>query len=164
MMFHQPGEPDTISFLRRAFFTITRAPQVPSKIVLRARAHASKPAAAAIAACDSRLRLVAISFGQCLRDTVESLLRAKRQGMPTFGITDSDTTPIARHADAHLVALVATPTFLNSYVAPMAAITAIHVACAHVGPKGSLTRLRPTDREYVSGTRWYREPKSNSHK
>ena len=108
--------------------------------------------------------LIAISFGQCLRETVESLLRAKRQGVPTFGITDGETTPIARHADSYLVALVASPSFLNSYVAPMAAITAIHVACAHIDPKSSLTRLRPTDREYASGTRWYREPKSNNHK
>lgn len=108
--------------------------------------------------------LIAISFGQCLRDTVESLLRAKRQGVPTFGITDSDTTPIARHADGHLVALVASPSFLNSYVAPMAAITAIHVACAHIDPKSSLTRLLPTDREYASGARWYREPKGNNHR
>ncbi len=108
--------------------------------------------------------LIAISFGQCLRDTVESVLRAKRQGVPTFGITDSDTTPIARHSDAHLVALVASPSFLNSYVAPMAAITAIHVACAHIDPKSSLTRLLPTDREYASGTRWYREPKGNNHR
>ena len=108
--------------------------------------------------------LIAISFGQCLRDTVDSVLRAKRQGVPTFGITDSDTTPIARYADNHVVTLVASPSFLNSYVAPMAAITAIHVACAHIDPKSSLTRLRPTDREYASGTRWYREPKSNNHK
>jgi len=108
--------------------------------------------------------LIAISFGQCLRDTVESVLRAKRLGVRTFGITDSDTTPIARNADAHIVALVASPSFLNSYVAPMAAITAIHVACAHIDPKSSLTRLRPTDREYASGARWYREPKSNNQK
>jgi DNA-binding MurR/RpiR family transcriptional regulator len=108
--------------------------------------------------------LIAISFGQCLRDTVDSVLRAKRQGVPTFGITDSDTTPIARYADNHVVTLVASPSFLNSYVAPMAAITAIHVACAHIDPKSSLTRLRPTDREYASGTRWYRESKSSNHK
>ena len=117
-----------------------------------------------VKALTSKDLLIAISFGQCLRDTVESVLRAKRQGVPTFGITDSDTTPIARHADAHLVALVASPSFLNSYVAPMAAITAIHVACAHIDPKSSLTRLRPTDREYASGARWYREPKSNNHR
>ncbi|HKY28425.1 MAG TPA: MurR/RpiR family transcriptional regulator [Pyrinomonadaceae bacterium] len=103
--------------------------------------------------------LIAISFGQCLRDTVEAVLRAKKQDVPTFGITDGDTTPIARYCDNHLVASVASPSFLNSYVAPTAAITAIHVACSHVDPKRALTLLRPTDREYASGPRWYREPK-----
>ena len=107
----------------------------------------------------SRDVLVAITFGQCLRDTVESVLRAKAQGVPTFGITDSETSPIARYCDAYLITPVVSPSFLNSYVAPMAAISAIHVACAHIDPKRSLNRLRPTDREYASGHRWYREPK-----
>ncbi len=106
--------------------------------------------------------LVAISFGQCLRDTVEAVLRAKKQGVPTYGITDSDTTPIARYCDMHLVASVVSPSFLNSYVAPTAAINAIHVACSHIDPKRALTRLRPTDREYASGSRWYREPKGSN--
>ncbi len=103
--------------------------------------------------------LIAISFGQCLRVTVEAVQQASKQGVATFGITDSDTTPIARYCDAHLVAAVVNPSFLNSYVAPMALISAIHVACAHINPKRSLTRLKPTDKEYLSGPRWYREPK-----
>jgi DNA-binding MurR/RpiR family transcriptional regulator len=115
-----------------------------------------------VKAMTSKDVLVAISFGQCLKDTVEAVRQAKKQGVPTFGITDSETTPIARYCDNHLVALVVSPSFLNSYVAPMAAITAIHVACAHIDPKISLTRLRPTDREYASGPRWYREPKGSN--
>ncbi|MGH9837807.1 MAG: MurR/RpiR family transcriptional regulator [Blastocatellia bacterium] len=103
--------------------------------------------------------LIAISFGQCLRVTVEAVRQASKQGVATFGITDSDTTPIARYCDAHLVAAVVIPSFLTSYVAPVALISAIHVACAHVNPKRSLTRLKPTDKEYLSGPRWYREPK-----
>ncbi len=106
--------------------------------------------------------LVAISFGQCLRDTVEAVLLARKQGVPTFGITDSNTTPIARYCDTHIVTSVVSPSFLNSYVAPTAAINAIHVACSHVDPKRALTRLRPTDREYASGPRWYREPKGSN--
>lgn len=106
--------------------------------------------------------LMAISFGQCLRDTVEAVLQARKQGVSTFGITDSDTTPIARYCDAHVVASVVSPSFLNSYVAPTAAINAIHVACSHIDPKRALTRLRPTDREYASGPRWYREPKGSN--
>jgi DNA-binding MurR/RpiR family transcriptional regulator len=78
--------------------------------------------------------LVAISFGQCLRDTVESALQAKKQGVPTFGITDSQTSPIARYCDAHVIAPVVSPSFLNSYVSPMTAISTIHVACAHIDP------------------------------
>jgi DNA-binding MurR/RpiR family transcriptional regulator len=107
----------------------------------------------------SRDLLIAISFGQCLRDTVESVLQARKQNVTTFGITDSNTSPIARYCDAHLITPVVSPSFLNSYVAPMAAVSAIHVACAHIDPKRSLNRLRPTDREYAAGHRWYREPK-----
>ena len=106
--------------------------------------------------------LIAISFGQCLRDTVEAVLHARKQGVPTFGITDSNTSPIARHCDSHLIAPVVSPSFLNSYVAPTAAISLIHVACAHIDPNRSLSRLRPTDREYASGHRWYREPKGSN--
>lgn len=104
--------------------------------------------------------LIGISFGQCLRDTVEAVLLAKRRGIPTLGITDSDTTPIARYTDTHLIASVMSPSFIASYVGPTALISALHVACAHVYPKRSLKRLRPTDKEYISGRRWYRESKS----
>jgi len=103
--------------------------------------------------------LIAISFGQCLRDTVEAVLHARKHGVPTFGLTDSDTSPIARYCDVHLITPVVSPSILNSYVAPIAAINAIHVACAHVDANRSLSRLRPMDREYASGHRWYREPR-----
>lgn len=109
----------------------------------------------------SKDALIAISFGQCLRDTVDSVLLAKKQGVPTFGITDSNSSPIARHCDTHLITSVVSPSFLTSYVAPMAAISAIHVACAHIDPTRSLNHLRPTDKEYTSGHRWYREPKGS---
>src|SRR5262245_16054960 len=107
----------------------------------------------------SRDLLIAISFGQCIRVTVEAAMRARKRSVQTFGITDSDTTPIARYCEKYLVAGVFSPSFLNSYVAPMALINAIHVACAHLDPKRSLTQLKPTDKEYLSGARWYREPK-----
>ncbi len=106
--------------------------------------------------------LIAISFGRCLRTTVEAVLRASKSGVRTFGITDSDTTPIARHCDSHLTAAVVSPSFLNSYVAPVALISAIHGACAHLDPKRSLSLLKPTDKEYLGGSRWYREAKESA--
>src|SRR5262249_32143482 len=107
----------------------------------------------------SRDLVIAISFGRCLRATVDAVLRASKRGLPTFGITDTDTLPIACYCDGHLVAPVVSPSFLNSYVAPIGLINAIHVACAHLDPKRSLTLLKPTDKEYLAGPRWYREPK-----
>jgi DNA-binding MurR/RpiR family transcriptional regulator len=106
--------------------------------------------------------LIAISFGQCLRDTVDSVLRAKKQGVRTIGITDNNTSPIARFCDSYLITPVVSPSFLVSYVAPVATISAIHVACAHIDPNRSLNRLRPTDREYAAGHRWYREPRRSN--
>lgn len=102
--------------------------------------------------------LIAISFGPCLRQTVESVLAAKRRGVPTFGITDSDTTPIARHCDRYVCASIANSSFTGSYAAPMALLSAIFVACAHLRPGRSLARLRQFEEEYRSGSRWYQEP------
>jgi len=101
--------------------------------------------------------LVAISFGRCLRETVESVLRAKESGVPTFGITDADSTPIAEHTDSYMLAPISSPSITGSYVAPMALMNSILVACAHIRPSRSLSLLRKTEKEYTSGPRWYRE-------
>ncbi|MEZ5426073.1 MAG: MurR/RpiR family transcriptional regulator [Pyrinomonadaceae bacterium] len=101
--------------------------------------------------------LVAISFGQGLRETIEAAQRARQQNVPTFGITDSDKTPIARYCEQYLVAPVVRTSFLDSYVAPVAAINAILVACAHSQPKRALEMLAQIDKEDSNGTRWYRE-------
>ena len=106
--------------------------------------------------------LVAISFGKCLRETVEAVDRAHGRGIPTFGITDSDTTPIALHCDVYLLAPTSSPSFTGSYVAPMALLNTIIVACAHLRPKRALAMLSRTEQEYRTGRRWYQEPRKKS--
>lgn len=101
--------------------------------------------------------LVAISFGRCLRETVEAVKRAHQREVPTFGVTDSDKTPIARYCDQYLITSTGRASFIDSYVAPVAAINAILVACAHTQPKRSLKLLEQFDRESASVARWYEE-------
>lgn len=108
--------------------------------------------------------LIAISFGQGLRETVEAAQRARRQNVPTFGITDGDKTPIARFCEQHIVSSIARTSFLDSYAAPVAAINAILVACAHSQPKRALELLAQTDREDGDGARWFRENKDSDKK
>lgn len=105
--------------------------------------------------------LISISFGQGLRETVEATKRAKRQNVPTFGITDSDKTPIARFCDQYIVAPTNRTSFLDSYVAPIATINAILVACAHSQTKRALELLEQTDKEDSNGDRWYKENKDS---
>lgn len=102
--------------------------------------------------------VIAISFGRCLRETVESVVRARDRGVPTFGITDGNTTPLAAYCDGHLIAPINSPSYTGSYVAPMALINAIILACAHVRPKRALVMLGRTEADYRSGERWYQDP------
>jgi DNA-binding MurR/RpiR family transcriptional regulator len=97
--------------------------------------------------------LIAISFGRCLQATVDAVHRARENGVPTFGITDSEKTPIARFCDSFWLASIANPSFHGSYVAPIAAVDALFVACAHIQPERSLASLQQKDED--SRSRWY---------
>ncbi len=102
--------------------------------------------------------LIAISFKQGLRETVEAALRAKKQGVPTFGITDGMDSPIARICDSVSLAPVTSVSFDNSYVAPMAVLGAILVACAHTRTSRTLALLRRSSEEDRADHRWYWAP------
>ena len=102
--------------------------------------------------------LIAISFGRCLRETVEAVIHARENGVPTFGITDSPVTPIARHCNGHLIASIGGPLYTGSYAAPVALINAIIMACSQIRPNRSLARLRQSEEEYFAGDRFYEEP------
>lgn len=107
--------------------------------------------------------VIAISFGRCLRETVESVRRARDRGVPRFGITDGNSTPLAKYCDGHLIAPISSPSYTGSYVAPMALINAIILACAHLQPRRALEMLGRTEADYRSGERWYQEPLRGSN-
>jgi DNA-binding MurR/RpiR family transcriptional regulator len=102
--------------------------------------------------------LIAISYKQGLRETVEAALRAQKQGVPTFGITDSEDTPIARICDSVSITPVGSVSFANSYVAPMALIGTVLVACAHTRTARTLALLRRSEEEDRADHRWYWSP------
>jgi DNA-binding MurR/RpiR family transcriptional regulator len=97
--------------------------------------------------------LIAISFGRCLQDTVDSVIRAHDSGVATFGLTDSEKSPIARFCDSSWITSIASPSFHGSYVAVVSAINTLLVACAQIHPQRSLATLRRKEEEFRS--RWY---------
>lgn len=106
--------------------------------------------------------LIAISFGRGLRVTIEAVQNARRRNVPSFGITDSDSTPIAKYCDSYLVAATKRTSFIDSYVAPTAAIHSILVACAHSQSARSLEHLRVSEEEIFASDRWYSEAKNRN--
>ena len=106
--------------------------------------------------------LIALSFGRCLQDTVDSVICASDNGVPTFGITDSDQSPIARFCDHSWNTSVASPAFHESYVAPVAAINALLVACAQLRPERSLANLQRKEQKFRN--RWYSPNRSDERK
>jgi len=101
--------------------------------------------------------LIAISFGKGLRETIDAVRTARRRNVPSFGITNGAETPIAKYCDSYVIASTARTSFLDSYVAPVAAINALLVACAHSQSERSLEHLREFEEEYSSSNRWYSE-------
>ena len=95
-----------------------------------------------------------ISFGRCLRLTVDAATRASELGVPTFGITDSNSSPIARSCDSALITPIASTELSVSYVAPMSAIEAVLTACAYSNPRRTLTILKRKEEEEQQ-SRWY---------
>jgi len=111
---------------------------------------------------DRKDLLIGISFGRCLRATVETMLAARRQGVPVIGITNADTTPIARYSDFYLVVSTAASIYSGSHAAPMALINAILEACSQLHPKRTLAQLRKAEKTFTSRTRWYVDGTPNS--
>ncbi len=99
--------------------------------------------------------VIAISFRRGLRQTVEALKKARENGAYCIGITGSYVTPIARFTDEFFVASVESESFIDSYVAPMALLNLLLVACANVDREATMLRLREAAKEQRDGFRWY---------
>ena len=99
---------------------------------------------------------IGISFRRGLRQTVEGLQAAKRNGAFAVAITDTFVSPMARLADECFIASVETPSFGASYVAPMALIDAIVSAVGNLKRKRIMSLVKQADEEQRRGFRWYK--------
>ena len=73
---------------------------------------------------------IGISFPRYSKRAVSALEFAQKQGAATLGITDADTSPLARYADYLLTAKSDMASFVDSLVAPLSLINALIAAIA----------------------------------
>jgi len=106
---------------------------------------------------DKKDLVIAISFHRALRQTVEGMRQAKAHGAYCVGITDTFVSPIARFAHECFLASVETCHFGDSYLAPMALLNVMLVACANYRRGRALALAREAAQEQQRGFRWYED-------
>lgn len=99
--------------------------------------------------------VIAISFRKGLRQTIEGLQRARTNGAYCVGITGTYVSPIARLTNEFFVASVESRSFIDSYVAPMALVNLILVACGNYKREDTLRMLAAAAKEQKHGFRWF---------
>ncbi|HKF51442.1 MAG TPA: MurR/RpiR family transcriptional regulator [Candidatus Acidoferrales bacterium] len=99
--------------------------------------------------------VIGISFRRGLRLTVDGLRQARSRGAYTVGVTDSSLSPVARYADEYFVTPTEGPLFAGSYVAAMALLNALLVACSNYRRSHTLDILREAEKEQRTGFRWF---------
>jgi RpiR family carbohydrate utilization transcriptional regulator len=99
--------------------------------------------------------VIAISFRRGLRQTVEGLREAMQKEVYTVGVTDSAVSPICEFANECFFLSVDAPSFGASYVAPIALLNAIVVACANYRRSRTMSLIKKVEEEQRHGFRWY---------
>ena len=108
--------------------------------------------------------VIAISFRRGLRQTVEGLREARANGAYCVAISDTHLSPLARFAHEYFVAPVEGTSYGVSYVAPMALLNMVVVACAVTRKARTLRLLKAADAEQRAGFRWYVDDNLSSSK
>ena len=99
--------------------------------------------------------VIAITFRRGLRQTVEGLRQARAKGAFCVGVTDTHLSPLARFAHEYFVTPVRSALYGVSYVAPMAFLNTLLVACAASQRARTIQMLKAADAEQRTGFRWY---------
>lgn len=86
--------------------------------------------------------VIGISFSRYTSRTVQALHYVKEQGVRSLAITDSHRSPLASAADLYLIAASSSPSFLDSFVAPLSLINALLIAVARMNQQEITRHLK----------------------
>lgn len=99
--------------------------------------------------------VLAISFRRGLRQTVEGVQLAKKNGAYCVGITDTYLSPLARECHEVFLASIESTSFIASYTAPISLLNAILTACGDYRRAQTLQVAREIAEEQRHSFRWF---------
>src|SRR5262249_8550812 len=101
--------------------------------------------------------VIAFTFRRGLRQTVDGLKQARAKGAYCLGVTDTHLSPLARFAHEYFVTPAESTLYGVSYVAPMALLNLLLVACSTTHKARTVRLLKAAAAEQRTGFRWYRD-------
>lgn len=99
--------------------------------------------------------VVGISFGRGLKQTIDGLQTARKNGAYTVGITDSFLSPVARFSDECFFTPGEAVSFAQSHMTAVALVDTISAAITGLKRPNLLSILKQIDEEQRKGYRWY---------
>jgi DNA-binding MurR/RpiR family transcriptional regulator len=99
--------------------------------------------------------VIAATYRRGLRQTVEGMRQARANGAYCVGLTNTLASPISQFAHECYLTSVETTSFGDSYVAAMALLNVIVMACANYRRSRTLAVLKKVAQEERHGFRWY---------
>ncbi len=100
---------------------------------------------------DKNCVLLAISFRHYAREVVDIVEATKRRKIPIVAITDSQLSPLAKHADVYFEVPEGEYNFARSLAAPMCLAQALVICMGHQLPR---SRRSKSDIPELSARRW----------
>ena len=111
----------------------------------------------AVRGLDKSDLVIAITFRRGLRQTVDGVRQARARGAYCVGVTDTHLSPLARFAHEYFVTPVESTLYGVSYVAPMALLNVVLMACVATRRERTIQLLKAADAEQRTGFRWYQD-------
>lgn len=100
--------------------------------------------------------VMAIDFPRYSKATVQYLKAARREGVATLAVTDSELSPLCKHADSYLLASVRPVSYVDLLAAPISLLGAIGTAVSLKMEPESLERLEKLEKIWEAHEVFYK--------
>lgn len=101
--------------------------------------------------------VVGISFGKCIRQTVNAVKAANSQGIKTISITDSKLSPLYKYSDISLLTASASDSYFSTFIGAMSISKAMLVCCAELKGEEAIEQLQIIKQQWEEAKIYYEE-------
>ncbi|MEN8191191.1 MAG: MurR/RpiR family transcriptional regulator [Bacteroidota bacterium] len=101
--------------------------------------------------------VIGISFGKCIRQTVNAVKSAQEEGIKTISITDSELSPLYKYSDISLLTASSSNSYFSPFIGAMSISMAILACCAEMKGEEAIEQLKIVKQQWEEARIYYDE-------